>query len=176
MLFCLLCQLVDILTRVFICSIFHHDSLDSWSFWKDLEVNSLDKLCQVLQQHLKTSIRLINPIKSHGIIILHTREGQRKFNTLGLFHNTSNQTFCNVLNLLIRQERSLQVHLSKLWLAVTSQVLVTEAFNNLVITVETSIHQELFGNLRTLGQSVKMPLMNPTRHQVITRSFWCWLR
>ena len=84
-------------------------------------------------------------------------------------HDTRNQAFCDILiSCSVRKDVS-KVDLGKLRLAVTTQVLVTETFNDLVVTVKTSIHQKLFGDLWTLRKSVKMPFINTRWHQIVTR-------
>lgn len=45
-------------------------------------------------------------------------------------------------------------YLSKLWLAVGSQVLITETASKLIITTDTARHEDLLVLLRTLGQSI----------------------
>ena len=84
----------------------------------------------------------------------------------------NNQAFCNILDLLLRKEGCFQVDLSELRLAVTTQVLVTETFDDLVITVKTSIHQQLFCNLWALRKSVEMPFIDTRWHQIVTCPFW----
>ena len=64
------------------------------------------------------------------------------------------------------------VNLRKLRLSVCTQILITEAFDNLKIAVKAADHQELLEGLWRLWQGVKFSWIHTARHHKITCSFW----
>ena len=56
-------------------------------------------------------------------------------------------------------------------LAVGTQVFVAEALGDLVVTVETRHHQQLFEQLRRLWQREELARMNAARHEVVACTF-----
>ena len=79
--------------------------------------------------------------------------------------------FHQIHDLLLGQERGLDVDLGEFGLAVGAQVLVAEAFDDLVVAVEARHHQQLLEQLRRLRQGEKMAGMNARRHQIVARAF-----
>ena len=75
----------------------------------------------------------------------------------------------HVFNLLYKTH--FNVDLSKFGLTVGAQILVAEAFCNLIITVEPGNHKQLLIKLRRLRQRVKTPLVNAGRNQIVARAF-----
>ena len=62
-----------------------------------------------------------------------------------------------VADLLLVEERGLDVDLRELGLAVGAQVLVAEALDDLVVAVEAGHHQQLLEQLRRLRQREELP-------------------
>ena len=61
-------------------------------------------------------------------------------------------------------EARFHVELRELELSVGAQVFVSHAPRDLVVPVETTDHQELFGDLRTLRQDVELARLQTRRH------------
>ena len=106
------------------------------------------------------------------MVIGHTGQGQGYIQSLSIFHDLGNHALDNVLNFLLIEEGGFQIHLGKLRLAIPPQILIAETFDDLIITVKSSIHQKLLGNLRTLRQGIEMTLTDPAWHQIITGPLW----
>ena len=68
------------------------------------------------------------------------------------------------------QERRLDVDLRELGLPVLTQVFVTEAADDLEVALEPGHHQELFEELRRLGQRVEAAAVQPARDQEVARA------
>ena len=59
-------------------------------------------------------------------------------------------------NILLLYERHLTVNLCKLWLTVSTKVLITETFTDLEIAVDTSNHRKLLKSLWRLRKSIEL--------------------
>ena len=81
----------------------------------------------------------------------------------------------HVANFLFGEERRLNIDLGEFGLTIGTQIFVAEAFGDLVITVVSRHHQQLFEQLRRLGQGKKLAIVHTAGHQVITRTFGCAL-
>ncbi len=86
------------------------------------------------------------------------------------------QAFHESHDLVLREERGLDVELSELRLAVGAQILVAETAHDLVVTIEARDHQQLLEDLRRLGQREELAGMGAARHEVIPRSLGSCLR
>ena len=71
-------------------------------------------------------------------------------------------------DVLVLDERHLDVELGELRLAVGSQVLVAEAAGDLEVAVEARDHQQLLVELGRLRQGVEMPGVHPAGDQEVT--------
>ena len=74
-------------------------------------------------------------------------------------------------DVLLRDERRLDVDLRELRLPVGAQVLVAEAARDLEVAVEARDHQQLLVELRRLRQRVELARMHAARHQIVARAF-----
>ena len=83
----------------------------------------------------------------------------------------THQRFHHFTHLRRGHERSFHIDLSKFRLTVSTQVFVTEAFNDLIVAVKAGHHQQLFEQLRGLRQCVEFTFVHTRRHQVVTRAF-----
>ena len=77
-----------------------------------------------------------------------------------------------VANVLLSQERGLNVNLSELRLPVSAQIFVAETLGDLVVAVKAGHHQQLLEQLRALWQREKVAIMDTAGHQVVTRALW----
>ena len=89
---------------------------------------------------------------------------------MSFLDNSLEHGFKQSSDFFLAGKTQLQVHLGKLWLAVAPQVFVTEATNNLIITLETSSHQQLLEHLWALWQRVELIFKDPTRNQEVSSS------
>ena len=74
-------------------------------------------------------------------------------------------------DLVLRQERGLDIELREFRLAVGTQVFVTEAFDDLVVTIKARDHEQLLEDLRRLRQREKLAGMGARGHEVVARAF-----
>ena len=70
-------------------------------------------------------------------------------------------------DVLVLDERHLDVELGELGLAVGAQVLVAEAAGDLEVAVEAGDHQELLVELGRLRQGVEVPGVDPAGDQEV---------
>ncbi len=68
-------------------------------------------------------------------------------------------------------EGHFHVELSKFRLAVGAQVFIAEAAGDLVITVHTGNHEQLFKNLRRLRQRIEFAFVDTARYEVVAGAF-----
>ena len=73
-------------------------------------------------------------------------------------------------DVLVVDERHLDVELGELGLAVGAEVLVAEAAGDLEVAVEAGDHQQLLVKLGRLGQRVEVPGMDPAGNQEVAGS------
>ncbi len=74
-------------------------------------------------------------------------------------------------DLFFIEEAGLDVDLGEFRLTVGTQVFVTEALGDLVVTVEAGHHQQLLEQLRRLRQGEERTGMSTARHQVVACAF-----
>ena len=74
-------------------------------------------------------------------------------------------------NLLLAPERTLEVELGELELAIGPEVLVAVAAGYLVVALDPGDHQELLEELRRLGQGVEAPCSQARRDEHVPGAF-----
>ena len=99
-----------------------------------------------------------------------------KLNVQHFLEQVADHLFGQAHDVSFVEEAGLDVDLSKFRLTVGTQVFVAEALGNLVVTVKTSNHQQLFEQLRRLRQGKEASCVGTARHQIVTRTFWCCTR
>jgi hypothetical protein len=87
----------------------------------------------------------------------HLRERSLKLDVLHLGKHSTHEPLRKFQNLLLPHESDLHVQLSKLWLAVGPEVLVSETAGNLIVAVNARDHEHLLEELRALRQRVPLP-------------------
>ena len=132
--------------------------------------NRFQQIGNVGQFHRVTQIRFIGTVTAFGFRKGHYRE-IAQIHALHFQPQMTHQSFHYLTHLRRGHERSFHIDLGKFWLTVSTQVFVTEAFDYLIIAVETGHHQQLFEQLRRLRQRVEFAFMHTRRHQVVTRAF-----
>ena len=80
----------------------------------------------------------------------------RQLYTSNLAEEMTSHFLEEVDNVILIDETHLAVYLCKLWLTVSTKVLVTEALCNLEVTVETADHKKLFQSLRALRKRIEL--------------------
>ena len=94
-----------------------------------------------------------------------------EFHVHGRGEDMADQGLHRLHDLLFLDERHFHVDLGELGLAVGAQILVAETAGDLVITIHARNHENLFEQLRRLGQGEKVVGMRAARHQVVARAF-----
>jgi hypothetical protein len=79
-------------------------------------------------------------------------------------------------DLVLREERGLDVELGELGLALGAQILVAEALHDLVVAVEARDHEQLLEDLRRLRQREELAGVRARRHEVVARALGRRLR
>ncbi len=74
-------------------------------------------------------------------------------------------------DLLFTQERGLDIQLREFGLALGAQVFVTEAANDLIVTIEAGHHEQLFEQLRRLRQGEELPRVRAAGYEIVPRAF-----
>ena len=127
----------------------------------------------VYQFHAETYVGLIGTEAFHSFFISHALQGQLHVYIHDVFEYFLHQSFVDVHDIVYINEGQFHVHLCKFRLSVCTQVFVTEAFCNLVITVHTGNHQQLFVQLRGLRQTVEVTGMHTAGNQIVSGTFRC---
>ena len=138
---------------------------------KDLEVAVRDHVGHFHEFQRDAGIRLVRTEALHGLGIRHAREGGRQVDVQGLAEGSTHHLFHQAHDAFLVHEGGLDIELGEFRLAVGAQVLVTEALDDLVVTIEARHHQELLEDLRRLRQREELARMGARRHQVVTRAF-----
>ena len=79
-------------------------------------------------------------------------------------------------DLVLREERGLDVELREIGLTIGPQVFITEAACDLVVALEARHHQQLLEDLRRLGQREELAGVRARRYEVVAGAFWRRLR
>ena len=74
-----------------------------------------------------------------------------------LFPKPEHEPFQHLEQVILVDERHLDVDLGELGLPIDAQVLVPEASDDLVVLVVPGAHQQLLVELRALGERIEMP-------------------
>ena len=114
--------------------------------------------------------RFVRAVVEHGFRVRHAWEVAQIY-IQGIFEDLFGHAFSDVHDFILVQERGFQVDLSEFRLAVGTQVFVTETFGDLVVTVETGNHQQLFEQLWRLWQREEFARMNAAWYEVVARAF-----
>src|SRR3954466_1822089 len=88
------------------------------------------------------------------------------------FERSGEKAFHHFKYALLLRETHLQIDLSKLRLAVSTQIFVAEAAHDLKIFIEAADHQYLLEQLRRLRQCIELSRMHTAGHQIIAGAFW----
>jgi len=126
------------------------------------DVHQLDEL------HAETQIRFIATILFHSILPSHTHKRLLELDTTDYLKQMFRHALEHIQDILLLHEAHLTVDLRELRLAIRTQILVTETFYDLEITVETGNHQQLLQGLWRLRQSVELSRVHTGRNHEVT--------
>ena len=150
-------------------TIFHRGRIQ-----ENLELNALHELGQLGEFELDAQVGLVGSVLEHGVAIGH--DGKHRQVDIGCrTEHTTDHAFEHFADFFLAHERGFDVDLREFRLAIGPQVFIAEAFDDLVIAVVASHHQQLLEELRRLWQRKKAAVVHTARHQVIARAFGCRL-
>ena len=162
-------QCVELLAGVR-CGTFGTNAADVGRFVEHTEAVPFQHVHQFHKTHVETCVGFIAAVEFHGVVPSHARQ----FGQVDAFYGLEQMAahaFEHIQNVFLFDERHFAVYLRKFGLTVGTQIFVAETFHNLEIAVESADHQQLFQCLRTLRQSVELPLIHAARHHKIARAF-----
>ena len=179
--FCKFYQSVDLLSGKFACktlcvdcpyaALYHSvGNVDCKRVGKHLESAVCKQVGAIHDFHSETSVGLVAAVRSHGFFISHGAEMTfAEVETNRLFENIFNKTLDRISYVFyFFDETHFDIYLSKFGLTVRPQVLVSETFCDLVISVIARNHQKLFIKLRRLRKGVKTALVHSRRNEIIS--------
>ena len=120
--------------------------------------------------HSETGIGLVATVIFHGIGPCHAGERPGNLDAANLLEQMFRHALEYGQYVFLSDIRHFAVNLGKLRLAVGTQVLIAETFDDLEIPVEPADHQQLFQGLRRLRQSVKLSRIHTAWNDKITRT------
>ena len=126
---------------------------------EDFEFFRFHQVGQLGKFQVDAHVRFVRAVVEHGFRIRHAWE-VTQIHAQCVFEDLFSHAFGDVHDFILVQERGFQVDLSEFRLAVGTQVFVTETFGDLVVTVETGNHQQLFEQLWRLWQREEFARMN----------------
>ena len=162
-------QFVELLAGVLGCA-GDRDAEDGRRLVEDAEPHAAGHRPEVDELHAEPDVGLVVAVTAHGLVVRHPREGPR-FDAEDRGEEVAYEPFERVQDVFLLHERHLAVDLGELGLPVCAQVLVAEAFDDLVVAVESADHQQLLERLRALRQGVKLPGVHARRHHEVAGPF-----
>ena len=148
----------------------HAAILHCGSTREDLEVHIGHHISDFCEFQIDAQIRLIRTIHVHRFLVRHHRE-LSQINANGVLEHRGDHALEHVPDFFFTQERSLNINLRELWLAVCTQVFVAEAFGDLVVAVKARHHEQLLEQLGGLRQGKEMAIVHTAGHQIVARAF-----
>mmetsp|Transcript_7284 Transcript_7284/g.16514 ORF Transcript_7284/g.16514 Transcript_7284/m.16514 type:complete len:562 (+) Transcript_7284:325-2010(+) len=167
---CLLLQLLNLLARPLTQPFAAHCNHE-FSLVKNLEVTTLCNIGDLHELHVISKVGLIDAETVHGFAVFHALEG-RELVLHDFLENFPNQTLEGLQDVFLRNKRHFAIDLCKLGLAIRPKLLVTEAFDDLKVSVHTANHQQLLEGLRRLGQRIELASVHSGRHNEISGTLW----
>ena len=95
----------------------------------------------------------------------------RELPSHGPLHEKGEHALQMAEHILLLHKGKLHIHLGELRLAVRAQIFIPKAPGNLIVLIHAAHHEQLFEDLRGLGQRIEGPGMHAAGHQVIPRPF-----
>src|SRR5690606_17562100 len=113
---------------------------------EDFKVDFFHQVSDVGELKIVTQIRFVGTKTTHCLGPGHAREFAQ-IHTQVLLENSADHAFSNTHDAFFIHKGCLDIDLGKFRLTVSTQVFVTEALGDLIITVDASHHQNLFEQL-----------------------------
>ena len=129
-----------------------------------------EKIGDLLEGHRKPEIGPVRAVPLHGLLVGHAGERPGQPDP-SYGEDADGQVFHHLVDELLVDEGGLHVELSEFGLAVGAKVLVPEAPGDLEIPVHARHHEELFEELRGLGEGVEPPVVDPAGDEIVPRAF-----
>ena len=135
-------QFVQLLTAI-ISTTWNTDTANILSLIEYREITlTCESIFQLNKFHTEAQVWLITTETAHSIVPGHLLQ-LRKFYTTNLLKQMASHFLEKVDDIILINKTHFTVNLCKLWLTVSTKILITEALGNLEIAVEASNHQEL---------------------------------
>ena len=134
---------------------------------EDLELGQVGDVGDVLQLQAVAEVGPVVAEPLHRVVVVEPRQRERELLAAELPGHGGDQDLHRGHDVLVLDERHLDVELGELRLAVGAQVLVAEAAGDLEVAVEAGDHQELLVELGRLRQGVEMPGVDPAGDQEV---------
>ncbi len=126
---------------------------------------------EVDEFHAEAHVGLVASVSLHGLVIRHARE-RIDFDVEDGFEEVAHEVLKRLQHVFLLHKGHLAVNLREFWLAVSPEVFVAEALDDLVVAVVSADHQQLLERLWALWQRVKLPGIHARRHDKIPSAFW----
>ena len=114
-----------------------------------------EDIAEVGDLHAEAGVGLVTAEAIHRLAVGKARKGGRNFNALGLAKDSGEELFHEAEDVVLRDERGLDIELGEFGLAVGAEILIAEAARDLEILFHTGDHEELLVLLRGLGERVE---------------------
>src|SRR5690554_3331167 len=130
---------------------------------------------QIGMREAEAKVGLIVPVFLHALREIEPREtavgiALVKIDPKGVFIEAEDQPFERREELFLVDEGHLDIELRELGLTIDAEIFITEAADDLIITIVTRHHQHLLIELRALGERIKMRRIKPRRDEEIPRA------
>src|SRR5690554_466332 len=135
-----------------------------------LEVDFSQLVSNIYQFQRDAQIRLVRTVAAHGFFEGHVRE-LAQIQVQHFLEQTADHALGQPHDVLFIEKAGLDVDLGKFRLAVGTQIFVTEALGDLVVTIKTGHHQQLLEQLGRLRQGEEIAGMGTARHQIVASTF-----
>ena len=126
---------------------------------------------QVAEPHIEADIGLIVSVSPHRGFPGGALNGSFVIDPLHIGEDPLDQSLEHVQDIFLFDEAHLAIDLRELRLTIGPQVLVTEAFYDLIVSVVSADHQQLLEGLRGLRQGVELTAVHARGHDEIARTF-----
>ena len=137
------------------------------------KIGTCHNIGNIFQLHAEAYIGLIGTKALHCLCIGHSGQGQLDIYVHQILEYLLHHSFVDIHDIFDFHEGQLHVHLCKFGLSVRTQILVTEAFRNLIVSVHTGNHQKLLIQLRGLRQTIEIAGVYAGRYEIVSCAFGC---
>ena len=114
---------------------------------KHFEFDRAHQVSNLDQFKVDAQIRFVRSVAMHSIRIGHSRKRLRQIDLHRLFENVADHTFHGSRNSRFVDKTHFDIELCEFRLAIGTQILVSEAANDLIVAIQTRHHQQLLEDL-----------------------------